>query len=97
MAGKLINGTIFYGPKGRLVSGVAAFAGVFAAAVAAAQQANLFSLFPQKYAPYVIAAPIISLFFTSFAERIQGGASKQSVRIAAQISDNKNEIEATNQ
>lgn len=85
-----MNGSIFYGLKGRVISGIAAFAGVMAAFVAAAQAANLFTLFPEKYTPIISAIPIVSLFFTLFSERLQGGASKPEVRAAAQASDNNN-------
>lgn len=91
-----MNGTIFYGLKGRVISGVAGLAGILSAAVAAAQQANLVSIFPAQYNKWFTAAAVVSLFFTMFSERIQGGASNPQVRIAAQESDNKNELEKTN-
>lgn len=88
-----MNGSLFYGLKGRLISGIAGFAGVLAAFVAAAQAANLFTLFPPKYTPIIAAIPIVSLFFTLFSERLQGGASKPEVRAEAEASDNKNKRE----
>lgn len=91
-----MNGSIFYGLKGRIISGIAGFAGVLAAFVAAAQAANLFTLFPPSWTPYIAAIPIVSLFFTIFSERLQGGASNPQVRIAAQQSDNKNELDDLN-
>lgn len=91
-----MRGSLTYGPKGRLVSGIAAGCGICAAVIAAAQDANLFRLFPQKYAPYVIAAPAAALFFTSLAERIQGGASKQEVRVAAHKADVENDLKEIN-
>ena len=91
-----MNGTFFYGLKGRLTSGIVGFAGILSGAVSAAQQANLVSIFPATYNKYFTAAAILSIFFTLFSERIQGGASKKEVRIAAQQSDNKNAIEAAN-
>lgn len=87
-----MNGSIFYGLKGRVISGLAGFAGVMAAFVAAAQQANLFTLVPEQYTPYITAIPIVSLFFTLFSERLQGGASKPEVRAAAAESDKRNEF-----
>lgn len=84
-----MRGSIFYGSKGRAVSAVAGFAGVLAALVAAAQQTNLFSLFPPSWTPYITALPIVSLFFTVFAERLQGGASRPDVRLAAERADQK--------
>ena len=91
-----MRGSLFYGPKGRLASGVAATAGILAAVIAAAQDANLFSLFPPRFAPYVIAAPILAIFFTALSERIQGGASNPEVRNAAHKADIENELKAIN-
>lgn len=91
-----MNGSVFYGPKGRVVSGIAGAAGVLAALLTAAQQADLFSLVPPKYTPYITAVPIISLFFTLFSERLQGGASRLDVRIAAHKADIKNELDQVN-
>jgi hypothetical protein len=92
-----MDGKLTYGPFGRLISGIAGFAGIFAAFVASAQAANLFSLFPPKYTPIVVAIPIVSLFFTLFSERLQGGASNPEVRKAAEKSDQKNAIQEMNQ
>ena len=92
-----MSGSMFYGLKGRVVSGIAGFAGILAGFVAAAQAANLFSLFPPKYTPVITAIPIVSLFFTLFSERLQGGASNPEVRAQAAASDKKNEREAINQ
>jgi hypothetical protein len=91
-----MNGSIFYGLKGRVISGVALIAGALSAAVSASQQANLVSIFPSTYNKYFTAAAIVALFLTAFSERLQGGASKPEVRIAAQQSDNKNALEKTN-
>lgn len=91
-----MNGSIFYGLKGRVISGIAGFAGVLSAFVAAAQQAGLFTLVPAKYTPIMIAIPIVSLFFTLFSERLQGGASRQEIREAAHKADIKNEMELLN-
>jgi beta-lactamase regulating signal transducer with metallopeptidase domain len=79
-----------YGFQGRMISLIAAIAGILSAFVAAAQAANLFSLVPEKYAWFVTAIPIFALFFTVFSERIQGGASSPEVRKAAAASDKKN-------
>jgi hypothetical protein len=91
-----MNGTFFYGLKGRLTSGIVGFAGILSGAVSAAQQANLVSIFSNKYNKYFTAVAIISIFFTLFSERLQGGASNPQVRFAAQQSDNKNALERTN-
>lgn len=76
-----------YGLKGRVISAIAVIAGVLSAFVAAAQQANLFSLLPQRYLWIATALPILALFFAGFSERIQGGASIQQVRIDAANAD----------
>lgn len=81
-----------YGTKGRVISAIAAIAGVLSAFVAAAQAANLFTLVPEKYSWFVAALPIIALFFTGFSERIQGGASDPKVRAEAAASDRNNEL-----
>jgi hypothetical protein len=78
---------MLYGYSGRVVAAVSLAAGVLAAFVASAQQANLFSLVPQKYLWFATALPIVSLFLTGFSERIQGGASKPEVRAAARAAD----------
>lgn len=88
-----MRGSFTYGLKGRLTAGVVGFAGILSAAVSAAQQANLVSIFPAEYNKYFTGAAMISLFFTLFSERIQGGASKPEVRAAAQSSDDKNASE----
>ena len=85
-----------YGTQGRIVSGIAGFAGVLAGAVSAAQQANLVSIFPPSANKYFTAAAIVSLFVTMFSERLQGGASKPDVRAAAQKADDKNALEQLN-
>ena len=91
-----MNGSIFYGIKGRVISGIAGFSGALSAGLAAAQQAHLVSIVPPQWNKWFTAAAVVSLFFTMFSERIQGGASKSDVRIAAQQSDNKNAIEELN-
>lgn len=85
-----MNGSFTYGLKGRLTAGIVGFAGILSAAVSAAQQANLVSIFPPSYNKYFTSAAIISLCVTLFSERIQGGASKPEVRAAAAKSDAKN-------
>ena len=92
-----MNGALFYGLKGRMISGIAGVAGALSAAVAAAQQANLVSIFPPQYNKWFTAAAVVSLFVTMFSERIQGGASSPEIRAQAAASDKKNEKEALNQ
>lgn len=81
-----------YGLRGRIISGLAALAGALSAAVSAAQQANLVSIFPPEYNKWFTAAAIVSLFVTAFSERLQGGASSPEVRAAAERSDRRNEL-----
>jgi hypothetical protein len=87
---------MLYGTQGRIISGLVGFAGVLAGAVSAAQQANLVSIFPPEANKYFAGAAVLSLFITMFSERLQGGASKLEVRVAAAASDAKNEREAMN-
>jgi hypothetical protein len=86
-----------YGTQGRIVSGIAGFAGVLAAIVSAAQQANLVSIFPPSANKYFTAAAVVSLFVTMFSERLQGGASKSDVRVAAQKADDKKLLDKINE
>lgn len=86
----------FHGTRGRIVSGIAGFAGVLSGAVSAAQQANLVSIFPPAYNKYFGAVAVVSLFITMFSERLQGGASKPEVRAAAESADRKAAIEELN-
>jgi uncharacterized sodium:solute symporter family permease YidK len=78
-----------YGTQGRIISAIAATAGIVAAFVSSSQQAGLFTLVPAKYNWFVTAIPIVSLFLTGFSERIQGGASDPVVRAEAQAADQK--------
>jgi hypothetical protein len=84
-----VNGTVFYGPLGRLISALS----YVSMLIVAMQIGGLFQFMPPKVAALILA---IGATLTAFNERLQGGASKKEVRIAAQQSDNKNEIEATN-
>ncbi len=76
-----------HGSTGRIISAIAATAGILAAFVASSQQAGLFTLVPPKYEWLVTAIPIVSLFLTGFSERIQGGASDPLVRTEAAAAD----------
>lgn len=84
-----MNGTIFYGPLGRVISALS----YVSMLILCMQLGGVFQFMPPKVAAMILA---VGATLTAFNERLQGGASKQSVRIAAQISDNKNELEATN-
>lgn len=87
-----MNGSIFYGAKGRLISALA----IISAFIGALQSSGMLNLLPPKYSWVGLVVTAGGLLIAGFSERLQGGASKPEVRIAAQRSDNKNEIEATN-
>lgn len=85
-----------HGLQGRIISGIAGFAGVLAAVVSAAQQANIISIFPSQYNKYFTGLAVVSLFVTMFSERLHGGASKPEVRAAAEAADEKKLLDQTN-
>ena len=89
---KSMNGSLTYGPLGRLISALA----IISAFIGSLQASGMLNLLPAKYSWVGLLVTGAGLLIAGFSERIQGGASSQSVRIAAQQSDNKNEIEATN-
>ena len=84
-----MNGSLFYGQLGRLISGLS----YVSMLIVAMQIGGMFQFMPPKVAAFILA---LGATVTSLSERLQGGASKQEVRIAAQQSDNKNEIEQIN-
>lgn len=84
-----MRGSIFYGSKGRTVSGVAGFLGILSAAVSAAQQAKLVDVLPAGFNKWLSLAAAIAIFGTWFNERLQGGASRPDVRLAAERADQK--------
>lgn len=81
---------LFYGPKGRFVSGVAGAGVIASATLFSLQQSGVFALIPPKYTWIQGVVTAILIFVTLFSERIQGGASNPDVRDAAQASDTKN-------
>lgn len=88
-----MNGSLTYGPLGRLISilaGIAAFIGVMTAY-------GVFDLLPQKYQWIGVVLTAVGVGITVFSERVQGGASKPEVRSAAASSDKKNQKELLNQ
>lgn len=91
-----MDGTIFYGLKGRIIAGFMATAGVLTAITAAAHESGLVAFIPEKYRWVMPAFTVAALFLTVFSERVQGGASNPEVRNAAKASDAKNEKEAMN-
>lgn len=85
-----MNGAFTYGPKGRLISVMA----VISIVIGALQASNVLTLLPPNYAKIVgLGVVFVGAIVTGCSERIQGGASKREVRIAAQESDNKNAAE----
>lgn len=84
-----MNGSLTYGPLGRLISGFS----YVSLLIVAMQIGGMFQFMPPKVAAFILA---LGATLTAFSERLTGGASNKDVRIAAQQSDNKNEIEATN-
>ena len=87
-----MNGSVFYGPLGRLISALA----IISAFIGALQSSGMLNLLPPKYSWVGLLVTAIGLLIAGFSERIQGGASNPQVRIAAQQSDNKNALENTN-
>lgn len=81
-----MNGSLFYGTLGRLISGLS----YVSMLIVAMQIGGLFQFMPPKVAAFILA---LGATLTSFSERLQGGASSPQVRIAAQQADNRNEIE----
>jgi hypothetical protein len=77
---------------GRLISALA----IVSAFIGSLQASGMLSLLPAKYSWLGLVVTAGGLLIAGFSERIQGGASNPQVRIEAQQSDNKNEIEATN-
>lgn len=84
-----MNGTVFYGPLGRVISGFS----YVSMLIVAMQIGGMFQFMPPKVAAFILA---LGATLTAFSERLQGGASKPEVREAAELADNKNAIEQTN-
>lgn len=87
-----MNGSLFYGPKGRLISILA----MTSAFIGALQASGFVALLPQEYAWVGLVVTAIGLFVTGFSERVQGGASNPEVRAQAEHSDQKNAREELN-
>lgn len=85
-----MNGSLFYGPKGRLASAVA----IILAFVGALQASGVLALLPPQYSKVGLIVTALGLFVAGFSERIQGGASREDIREAAARSDVKNAEEA---
>lgn len=87
-----MNGSIFYGAKGRLISALA----IISAFIGALQASNMLNLLPPKYSWVGLFVTAVGLLIAGFSERLQGGASKSEVRASAEASDRKNAIEEMN-
>lgn len=87
-----MNGSILYGPTGRLISALA----IISAFIGALQSSGMLNLLPPKYSWVGLVVTALGLLIAGFSERIQGGASSPQVRAAATASDAKNEMEAVN-
>ena len=81
-----MNGSLFYGPKGRLISALA----MVSAFIGALQASGLLTLLPEQYAKAGLVVTFVGLLVAGFSERIQGGASRPEIRAAAKTSDEKN-------
>lgn len=87
-----MNGSIFYGPKGRLISALA----MISAFIGALQASGILMFLPPEYAKVGLVVTAAGLLIAGFSERIQGGASKPEIREAAKTSDEQNAIEEIN-
>lgn len=88
-----MNGSLFYGPKGRLISVLA----IVSAFIGALQSSGYVNLLPDDYKWIGLVVTAAGLFVAGFSERIQGGASNPEIRDAAKSSDEKNAREELNQ
>lgn len=88
-----MNGSIFYGPKGRLISVLA----VIGAFIGSLQASGILQLLPPEYSKVGLVVTAAGLFIAAFSERVQGGASNPEIRQAAAQSDKNNELEQTNE
>jgi hypothetical protein len=84
-----MNGSIFYGTLGRLISGLS----YVSILIVAMQIGGMFQFMPPKVAAFILA---LGATITALSERLQGGASNPQVRLAAQKSDSNNEMERLN-
>lgn len=81
-----MNGSIFYGPLGRIISGIS----YVSMLIVAMQIGGMFQFLPPKVAAFILA---LGATLTALSERLQGGASNPTVRMAAEMSDEKNALE----
>lgn len=78
-----MNGTLFYGTLGRVLSAMS----YVSMLIIAMQIGGMFQFMPPKVAAFILA---LGATLTAFSERLQGGASKPEVRAAAAASDKGN-------
>lgn len=88
-----MNGSLFYGPKGRLISVLA----MVSAFIGALQASGILLLLPERYSKAGLIVTAVGLVVAGFSERIQGGASSPQVREDAKQSDLKNAKEEANE
>jgi hypothetical protein len=81
-----MNGSLTYGPMGRLISALA----IISAFLGALQSSGYVALLPDDYKWVGLIVTVLGLVIAGFSERLQGGASKPEVRAQAQQSDVKN-------
>lgn len=82
-----MNGSLTYGPLGRLISALA----IVSAFVGALETSGYVALLPERYKWAGLLVTVVGLFIAGFSERLQGGASRPEIRAAAQASDRNNE------
>lgn len=85
-----MNGSLFYGTIGRLLSGIS----YVSMLIVAMQIGGMFQFMPPKVAAFILA---LGATLTAFSERLTGGASSPAVRAAAAAADQKNAREELNQ
>lgn len=82
-----MNGSLTYGPKGRLISALA----IISAFIGALESSGYVTLLPDKYKWVGLAVTFLGLIVAGFSERLQGGASSPQVRAEAAASDKNND------
>lgn len=87
-----MNGSLFYGPKGRLISALA----IISAFIGALQASGVLALLPARYSMAGLVVTAVGLLVAGFSERLQGGASNPEIRAQAKNSDEKNAREELN-
>lgn len=80
-----MNGSLLYGPLGRVVSALS----YVSMLIVAMQIGGMFQFMPPKVAAFILA---LGATLTAFSERLTGGASKPEIRAAAAASDKKNTL-----